>query len=519
MSADYYVELTIGDRFYFVHKGDAAALPAVLDGLTVGWRYPPSSPLWPTQPEPTRATFRLAAATAAELDHVDIGTPVHLLVHLGVTYPDWMEAYPGLPQPGDPMPSVRFAGRVAELNGRPQRVAGTDGWVLEVQCADYVADLAQTEVAGEIPFQGISAKGWLTQLFLLAGLPTGPAWSNGGEGAEQLTLDGGLIEAQPLSEAADRYLRTYADGGDITGSENVRSNHELWAVQGWRRGILRPLLTDEGIPNPAVPYRIDWHSQRHVSTDPTSATSYPAKLGDTGTGWGLVFTAPPPGWVDLTQTVPASHVDFRAVWRRTKNTAPTTVIVSNNTPPEYLPEWKQVTATNRSGALGETVARVTDCLSVRQAPARFVAEMYLPDNVEGSSSDYAVESFRYYASEDPAWPIVPPWFPEAGYPGHHYPVVVTGLPATQTPGPTGRGWYAGVLSSVDFTIAGGRFAFDFSLRPGAPRPAKDGGGITPDALAATPALAGLTAADLHPTHTVDDYRLVRSPAVDYPLEP
>lgn len=465
----YRVELRIGGWFWNITKGDAAnwtlAGGVPLAPLNVGWQYP-NGPLWPAQPDPTNMRLSIAYPSAQAAADLVIGATVHLKVYAGV-------------QVGDTeLESVRFAGRIADVTGRPKSF-GTpsggkiEGWVVDLVCVDYTADLAETEVAGEDPFQGLGVRGHIARLFNLAGF-NAPGWADGGSGAPQLVPgELGQLQAEPLSTAVDRYLRTYADGGEIVGAESSRFNHTLYRSQGWRRGVVRANLTGSGEPNSIVPWRIDWISRRAVQGPDRTITIYPLAFvfSDDLSKWTLEPTDPPEDVTDLTCRISADYVDHNAVWTRSKNTAPYRVIVSNNIEAGNITNWRQRAATLRNPGPDQSIARITDCNAINDYNAEYVAAMYLTDQYVPTDS---VERFTWRASQDPSWPMLPSWFPDSGHVvGASQPILVYGLPESQTPIPT-RGWYAGVLDSVLFTLSKGEFQYAFSLRAGAPRPGGDG---------------------------------------------
>lgn len=493
--------------------------PQILDGLRCGWSMADDgNGLWPTQPPPTNLRFSLVAAHVEDLDSVNIGAHV------------FHEVYAGVVSDADvPFPSVRFAGRVADLTARPRRVAGRDGWQLDVICADYTADLAETDVAGYDGQQGVGVQTHIRNLFELAGIPA-PDWDLGGEGAEQLVLDNGRIPSTTLAEAVDRYLRTYADGGPLLGPETSRANHAFYPLALWRRGIVRQKLDDILTPtgqDPVTPYRIEWVTARHGfpfdTADAPTGSDFPAKLGVTEEdGWGAVIEAPPVDPIqDYTSVIDAGYVDFDAQLRATKATAPTRVVVTNNAPDDLGPTWTAVALYRRPRDVDPSLVRITDCRAVHSYNAEFVAEMYLGDVPVRTMQP---DKFTWYASRDPSWPSSIGWFPDlATWRGHAHPVVVNDLPASQAPDGEGRRWHAGILSSVEWAFRGGEFLIEFSLRPGAPRPFRRNyltihpGAVTfEDIEDHDGSLAGITFDDLHHTQTYADWRLIRTPRLDYP---
>lgn len=526
MSADWTLTLDVGALHLEESRAAGrvplvAGSPRICDGLKAGWTMTDDgNGLWPTQPPPMTCRFSLVASDVAELTEVTIGATV------------FCEAYAGVLADDDtPLPSMRFAGRVADLTARPVHVSGFDGWQVDVVCADYTADLAETDVAGSDPLQGVGVYTKVRNLFALADLPE-PDWADGGTGAEQLTLDGGEIRSQSLSDAVDAYLRTYADGGPLFGADWDRDNHVSFYYQGWRRGIVRQKLAADPADglDPVTPYRIEWVTARHTSpyqagTELPTFTAYPARLDETEFGgYGAVIAHPPEHIAfDLSSIVSADYVDFDSQLHATKATGPTRVIVTNNTPADLAPTWRKVSEFRRPADFDPKVVRVTDCRAVNAHNAYFVAEMYLSDIPYGAM---APDRFRWYASLDPSWPHATGWFPDLGaglWPGHAHPVVIDGLPLSQAPKGAGRRFHAGILTSAEWGFQRGDFYLDFSLRPGPPRPFNTGffspGSITFADLeegAAAPFDGSLAIEDLHPTQSLADWRLIRTPRVDHP---
>lgn len=516
MSAPYRVRLRIGATQWDISKGDPA--PDTLDGgvplapLTMGWKYPDDGGLWPTQPVPATVRLAIAYPSAAAADDVQIGSTFDCIVTTGQTYG------------GVDLQTARVAGRVAQRTATPRNITtplgGTQpAWVLDLVLTDYTADLAETEVAGIDPLQGVGVRTRIAQLFSMAGM-VAPAWSGGGSGSQQLLPDvTGQVQAETLSTAVDRYLKTYADGGEWVVDESVRTNHPEYVRQGWRRGVIRANLAgaETGEPNPLGPWRMEWISRRTVNDSDPSITYLPLQMVWRGTSetdgvWTLEPTDAPAGVLDLSRRISADYLDYDARWTRSKNTSAYRVIVSNNTDTTaYQTDWRQRAATLKNPGPDQTVIRITDCRAYRDFNAEFVAQMYLTDQVIPQD---APDKFVWRASEDPSWPRqITSWFPDSNtWQPASTPILITDLPPSQSPVNSG-GYYAGVLSGVDFTIGRSRFSFTFTLRAGPPRP----GGTTAELVAKWGDLPDVeadgegprTSSNIDPELRWSDFRLVR----------
>jgi hypothetical protein len=414
------------------------------------------------------------------------------------------------------LPIVGFDGRVAERVGHPRRIPGsppTLGFQLDLTCVDLVADLAESDVAGVFPFQTVAAQVWVETLFSLAGRAGQIDWWTGGAGAVQIVLNDGRIDSQPLSEAVERILASYADGGDVTYptgqyvDEANPLNHAAWATERWRRGVIRPVSLF--VPDFDGEYEVQWTSRRNIAAAGADASTLPMELAPTGPGstWRPELIADRGagiGW-DLTQVISADYLDFDAEWTRTKATNPTTVTVANNVPEDLqtLDSWRQVSlSTTEDRAL--VVQRVPDCNAVFSFNALQAAEMLLPDLAPYKDT---VKSFRWYADRDPAWPLGVSWFADTDFTSFiegKLPILITDIPPEQSPA-SDRGWYAGQLRAARFTLEpGGRYYMDFQLDPGAP---PNGGVDGFLAVQDVTALGDVSGVD--PSVTVHDIRLVR----------
>lgn len=498
----YTVDVIAGPYSWSIDKGDAPAFGPMAP-LSIGWDFPDDG-LWPTAPESIRLNLSLIAAAQADVAALDIGSVVHVQVFLGVDN--------GAPT-FDPLPSVVFSGRVAAMAGSPRRVNGTDAWQLDLTCIDYLADLGEREVSGFMPFQGVGVQVWIERFFALAGLPA-PDWNGGGPGSAQLTLNDGQVEPGSLAAVADKMLSSYADGGDWIGSESVPANHDWYPYEGWRRGYLQPDVDPD--TGELEGWRLAWFSRRNTVSSYSSACSYPAELQNLGIHaedplrpWEVVMVPSPSGVLDVTQVVEADYVDFGATWRRSKNTTPTAIIVSNLTPEAEAPGvWRQTQLTTTEPR-AQVATRITDSLAYLEFNAQFACEMLLPDPAPYKDT---ADAFHYYASADPSWPMIPSWFPGQHqlWFGHSIPLIITGLPPTQSPVDE-RGFYAGTLGGCTFTIEpGGVFGFDFTMHPGAPRPGGFPSAFEWNYLAVQTVAITCTPAKIDRRVTVHDIRLCRN---------
>lgn len=524
MSSPYRVDITIGPTragatySWSIDRGDAPVLPVVLDGLRIGWQFPDAT-LWPVQPDPTVAALSILAAQASDLAGIDRGTAVKVRVWAGVTLD------------GDDYDTVTFNGRVATAVGTPRRfpdpadlAAGVpeptllDGWQLDLTAADPTAELGEAVIAGYDGRQGLSTWGHVVGRFDMADLP-GPDWSNGGSGSPLLALNFGLIDATTVRAEVEKLLRSYADGGTITGDPAIATNHARYNAEGWRRGVLRPNLTAAADVDPTEPYRVEWVTRRYGLL-PGIGPAQPAKFANLGGGlYGPLFAPPPASVVIGGITVPvydasivldASNLDYGASWARTKYDDPNIVSVTNNAPTdEFDPgdDWRIITATNRAANEGPVTAAITDSLVYDRYAAQNVADMYL-DDTDNDEVVWFASGFRWYASRDPQWPVNRSLFPDTElWGGYSAPVIITGIPDSQRP--TDREWYVGTPRAVTLTFDRGEFSFDFDLYPRTPMPVNELGiGLTWDEL--NTGFPTVTWNQLAPTYTWIDYRLIRS---------
>lgn len=514
MSADYRVRLNLfaGPRFgtsyeWIINRGDAPSLPEVLDGLTIGWQFPEGN-LWPVQPEPVTMSFSLIAESAADLAGIDRGISVYADIWAGVNVA------------GVDRSSVTFVGQITDAVGYPVKfghpVTGdeVDGWRIDLIAVDTTAALGEYVVAGVQP-DSLSVRETLIALWHLAGTPhTSHAdpgadspfmWVDGGEGSPLLVTDEGVIEPADVLTVTERILAGYADGGFIAGDPSVPTNHARYAAEGWRRGIVRPG------GDPQFPWEIRFVSRRYGKQVPYIGTNtvLPAAFVDLGGGVYGVRIEPPASGIDASIVVDAAYLDYGAAWTRTKLDEPNVVDVANSVlPADQGPNpWSRVTAVNLLEDESPVLATIPDSVLAEPWDAAAVAEMYLDDSANGTVV-WSASGFRWYASQDPSWPIVRSLFPETLLFGEYgAPVVITGIPAHQRP--DGRPWYVGVPRAVQWTFDRGEFEIAFDLYPRTPKAITAANvGLTWAELAAEFPAVDWT--DLHPEHTWLDYRLVRS---------
>ena len=530
MSADYRVDLTIGPTVagvtytWSINRGDAPSLPEVLDGLSLGWQFAPSN-LWPAQPDPVTLTLSLIAEAAADLAGIDRGTPLVLRIWAGATL-DVID-----------YDSVTFTGNVSDVAGHPVTFGHpvteeeVDGWQVDLIAVDPVAPLGEFTLAGTLNVAGLDVQGRIDAYLgaaMSGALPVDPLgagildWSDGGGGTGLVMLNDGVLEPTDLLTVLDQILTGYADGGVVTGDPDDPNNYALYASQGWRRGILRPNSDPAGVIDPDTPYRVEWVSRRY-GVAPGIGPVLPAVFKNLGAGlYGPQLEAPPASVViggtpvdiyDASIVVDAGYLDIGATWTRTKFDAPNVVEVANGTPPELMTDpWSKVTATNRLDGEAVVSASVPDCLLEAPYSAANVAEMYLDDSLNADVV-WSATGFRWYASQDPQWPVLRSLFPDTELFGEYgAPIVITGIPAAQRP--DDRPWYVGVPRAVQWTFNQGDFDIAFDLDPRTPKPINDGAvGLTWADLATD--FPAVTWNNLDPAYTWLDYRLIRS-AIYYP---
>lgn len=519
MSATYRVDLVVGPYSWTINKGDAPSLPTVADGLTVAWEFP-DGPLWPVQPEPTLAKFSLIAADEADLNAVDTGTPVRLRVWAGVTIS------------GTQYDSVTFTGTVGDLQGGPIAFIDpvteedVDGWQLDVIAVDPTADLADYTPSGTSSLHtsgatALSARDWVTELFVMVGLPTledtsgGTSGTSGGSGS--LTPDNGYVDGSAnLAAAAEATLSAAAEAGELVGSDPTNPySWQLYPSHGWRRGILRPNTSAAGIIDAAHPYRFEWISRKYENIAGLGSPA-PAVIGPVGGGkYGPVLSHPTLS-PEMALVIDADYLAYDAKWARTKFTDPNKVTVTNNVgaarfAAEGLTNWNVVNESNRLSVQAVRGVSITDTRLMYSAYARHVATMYLDDTATADKV-WAASGFVWFASQDPAWPARRSLFPgTALFGGYSAPVVINGIPDSQAPGEAP--WYAGVPKGAEWRFERGEFSIAFDLYPRVPSPAAlPNVGITATEFRAK--FPAVTTTDMSTAYTTLDYRLVRTTAYD-----
>lgn len=524
MSADYRVDVTIGPDLtgqtwtWTVHRGDpVTTFPVLLDGMSFDWAFPDAN-VWPVQPDPVTAKFSILAEDAADLDGIDRGTPVLIRVWAGFTLD------------GQDFDSVTFPGRITDPVGTPvtftHPVTGieVDGWQLDLTCVDITVDLAEYSYSW-VPRNALPPYNVHTHATgLLASAGLAPlAWADGGESNEQRFAAGEVDQGTNVLQALVDMLGAYADAGPYdpgTSTGDKASDYPLYATQGWRRGIIQANTDDDGVVDPATPYRVEWVSRRY-GFQPGIGPAAPGEFGITGAGYGIVLTPPPASVVIGGVTIPvgdggvvisADYVDYSAKWTRTKFDDPNRVNVPNTVSPASntgLPvyDWLSVSASNQQPGESPVVADVAKNRVLRRYDAQFVADMYL-GNPDDPGVLWAASGFKWYASEDPSWPTGRALFPAcATWGGYAAPVVITDIPATQLP--NGRRWYVGVLKSVTWTFNAGGFDIAVDLFPRIPEPIP-AAGITITCAELATAFPTVTVDQLDPSFDCLDYRLARS---------
>lgn len=531
MSADYRVEIDVaGSPAWVVVRGAEPIFPIapeILDGLSLSWQMPDAD-VWPVQPEPTTLRFSILAATAAELAFLDVNTPIELRIYAGVEAAE-VE-----------VPSVRFAGKVTDLDGGPRRVEMDDdvvvnAWQLDVIAVDLVAALADENVAGNVdPEDTGGPYGWVWFYFTLAGI-TPPDWGTGGNGREMAPIASGKIPEEPLLTAVDRVLARYPDGGEVTGApESDPANHALYDAYGWRRGILIPNIGLDGTLDEDTPYAIEWVARRSLS-----AFAGPLEGGTLAPAdgiWSVVLTPPPATtWdpfavaetdvSDFSLVISADYLDFGARWTRSKFLDANRILLTTNEPDS---DWRKITrnaAAPRPDGYETVTAQLQDVRIIDADNVRHLGDMYVEDAYDHPNNRYQAQGFIWYASRDPQWPILRGLFPDNSltslWRGFSSPITITDIPPEQSP--NGARWHTGTLKAAEWVFDRGEFNIALSLYPRIPRPAR-----TPSDVIAVTRFTWVSTIVLpfSPTwdtlNTADtwlDYRIVRPLATDYPLGP
>lgn len=447
-------DLAVGPYVYSVTDLDPAGY-GLADPLVVKKSMRDASAPWP-QWEVWEARFRVVAASAADVAGIVRDAPVAIA---------WTAPRDAT---GDMAPSelagpwrLRFDGQVTDVVLSPHRL----GVVAQVTAMDYyTARLPEYAPDDAFPQQTSYAR--LQALATSAGVTEG--WST--------FLDNG-----PTVRAADVATDSLYDRAEALTAQ--------WADESaaWP-GLSRPvpnlgnIARDAVYPNAAQGRRL---AEFRFSLSPAGvlARFFPATLGDTGNGWGVIVPDDLAPW-----TIRAGEVEMPADWSQRKGGHPNRLRVLYGADAQN----PSVVRVDNGESPYVTLDIVTDLIN--KADAVEAGALYLPQP----------RTSEPWEAEAVTWRITPATLPEGyGLPGVGSLVTLAGIRDGWNP--LGRHWYSGRLVEIEFTLQDAEPVADLTIRPELPRQMTDTG-YSYTVADLPPAV---TIDQLDPTDTVDDYRLIR----------
>lgn len=458
----YTYRVKVGSHEWEAATSDTADYGPV-DGLQI-IRKLRDSDLWPAPEDPAECRFQLVVASTADVPDVQLGAAVAV------------EYYTERPsEPGLPYLRQSFYGRVAELTSSPHDL----GTLLTLNCLDYTADLREPTVGGAVAYPAEAVWSRVFRVMAEAGYNVGvedyPPGSTIFPSVVGPQLAARDPEAANLYDLVDGYLAQWAaDYGYASSSANYRGRA--------RMGLVPSVSNDQLFGFFLHPY-----FERPIYTGPLRLELV-----------GGVYTAVPadnPAAAPRTQIIPATQLDFSAVYAQTKADSPTRVTVAGD---KFTVGEAQVTAD--LGVTPPIVATIDGVQLTNLADATTLAALYLPEYLPADR--WVADTFLRHlelggaAAANANQDTIPPLGTL---------ILVSLLDAAQNP--TGRSWFAGQLSGYTFTIADKRPTVAFQLRRSDFAPPNSGVVTWQSAV-----LAGVTWANIDPTMTWDDLRLVRGTA-------
>jgi hypothetical protein len=281
----YVATVTVGDHAWSVTSADPAGY-GVLAGLRVGWTARQDDG-WPTQHNPTQATFGIIVEEGEDLADVDIGA--HVLIRFYVTPPT--------------APTLEFSGTVRDLTALPHPA----GMVYRVTALDYLKDLQEVHTPGPAAAIEQNATDRLTYLTeTVAGLPS-------------------VFNPPTVPYPESGLLPAFAYPASTAYDLLVNELGRLAAVQSWSggkgaRAIIVPNLDADGDLVAAKPWEAVWvlcEADPYTIVDaaqiPTEAVEYrrlrqePNRAEETD---GTFSERPHPGIPTITRIVPTDDTDI-----------------------------------------------------------------------------------------------------------------------------------------------------------------------------------------------------------------
>lgn len=450
MSFPFSALVQLVDHDWFVVQGDPATY-GLVDGLTI--TRAAADDLWPPAPAPAELRFQVISATFTS------------------------EFPTGVPAIGDTVrakisdsrtPGVvleEFKGRIADVTASPHRL----GVLFTFICLEFSDDFRQyTTGTVALPplnlieriYSAVENTPAVGKVFLF---PPTPEWVF-------TELQNGALSNSQLFGTVGREASPTDTWSMIT--DLLRQAPVPTPNGGWARLYLFPTFPADNIHlEGGATWFFGAISDNPDMVPPLVLQLFAGKWTALGSDTGGAVV------------IPASSVDFNSTYSLTK-ADPTRVTVTSSIE-GIAAQAADLGVQPRVGTevpsdLGQTTVM------------RNLATMYLPSDIPTTS--WAPEAFTYYASRDGQGTGVPRDLGAV--------VLVDGVPVAQSP--TGKPWIIGQLAGRVTTVANGDVAVEFQLRRPDFRPAAQA------VKWSSPALNGVTWANLSPTDTWADYRAVRT---------
>lgn len=528
----YRVHLTVGPYSWTIERGDPADYGPV-DGLKMGWKYPDNA-AWPTQYEVPWCTFGVIVADKADFQGVTEGAHVQVAVYhvpAGTPLPEgWQDG----DLEGSWLPVASFAGRVTQLDAKPHGL----GMLYQVAAMDYLVDLAEARLAatGAAEWPAGYIRDRLTLIAdelpdVFGSVPFGEF-----EGPEELW---GVFHANPADE-----LKSALDWYTEFLSQYVKYGHQDTPLQGGAREYVTPnntlglysMDTDPQalVPDPARRYNVGDRFKKNFNRGMPSRL--PCRFRPTGAGGKWRPDADPDDgvvWLDWLWeedgteipaeglgVLPAGVIEFDASWSRTKKGRAERVYVQTSVVFVDAPSAKRAARSIRQDpyyadfSSDPPPSLTVDTTLGYRSEAFDLADFLLPE--PDQATRWEVQRFRLLAD------LVPDRLNRANSQTWFHPVsfvgtplrCIHGIPPEQNPNAGTADWYAGILTSAEFTIQDGRYWVDFTLSRELPRPATstdldNTGYLSCGSLKLDPTLAAVTVAQVDPGYSTYDYRACR----------
>lgn len=483
----YKVEVTAGSYSWTLVRNPAVPqVPTygLADPLKVSWSLPNSDLVF-LQPDPFTGSFALILEDMADIAGLTIGDAVHVVVYPFATLlvPDAI---------------VAVHGRVSNIDAKPHQL----GMLVTVSWVDYTVDLAEA-IVGTTDWPAETYDLRVARVRDELGLPLG-AFAGGLLDPATLVAMGlpvttGLA-ARPASPIKARdYLAGLFDSiaftqpAGVPGADPTVGNRTLFYTDLPFHPASAVAPTVDKFKTTTVANR--WFDQ---------AGDRPALLQLLAGGKvGIVIDPTPSN--DRARVIDACHVEFSARYTLSKDGRVDTYVVSG----PFTDGTTQRT-TREPDAVPVVGAIDTELTDPRGA------ENLGRVNLVGHDSDsWVADTFTFWADLDPRRLLDPvPLLQNSADTIALAPqaiAVVNGVQAHQSP--TGDTWYAGSITGVDFTLAGGRYSVQITMRRYLPKPAP----VLPvtagmfltwdDCQASFPAKSWT---DLEDQHSWFDARLLRS---------